>query len=332
MDLLNITQKHDDWYLWYGITRRRKDSLARCPSHPGSFFHARNEFPLTLFMLGNIDRWKQVDNLPEKPRKNDDNSSLSRSFFKRERNYFIDTEENNLETSLWASPYISKKIGLKKEPSKEPLLLFELEGASLALHRENRESRNSISFLDVSDKRRWVRYDAVLMFPSEKLFVFFEAKHRADTDMTRKDPAKVGQIVKGLESAYLLTEHEDSVYCDWDFQYVVIFPKILDEYGLTSYRNVVDDLGEHLVRYNDLLNKVSKEDINEKTYPDYFGNFVKKATKRVSKLYWNELGEALKIEDENFLESYFKRLEKLNLSIKRVKNIQRKLREVGIKP
>ncbi len=329
-DLINMSRRHEDWYLWYGITERRKDSLVRCPSHPGSFFNPRSEFPLTLFILGNIDRWKQVGALPEKPRNDDVNSTWSTSFFKKEHKYFINTRDNKQGRSLWTSPFISKKLGLKEEPSQEPLLLFELEGASLALHRGNRESRNNISFLDISDKKRWIRYDAVLMLPSEKLFVFFEAKHRADTDLTREDTGKVGQIVKGLESAYLLTEHEDSVYKGWDFQYVIVFPKILDDYGLTSYKTVIDNIGGHLVRYNDMLNKISKRDINEKTYPEYFGNFVKKANQKVSKIYWDELGDTLKIEDENFFEKYLERLDRINISSKKAKNIRKRFREVGI--
>ncbi len=325
-ELLKLPRSGKDWHRWYGITERRKDSLLEGFSHPGSFFNPNSESTLSLFILGNIDRWTQPTN-PFGPAR-DKRSKWKSSFF-------LDLIQagNKLrkQDTLWKSLVLSRKLGLKRSHLEKNILLFEVELCSGAVHCGDEKSKNNISFLDISGKNRWVQFDAVMLLPEIKTFVFFESKFKSDVSRNSENYPRVNQIMKGLESAFLLTNHKKSPYSDWDFRYVLICPKVLNQYGLTAYQNILDDLGEDLVKYNDLLNKRFHSSLNEETYPEYFGQFLSQAPDKVSKIHWAELGKILKEDDDLFFSKYFEGLEERGFSDRKVNNIRKKFKAAGIK-
>ncbi|MBS3817405.1 MAG: hypothetical protein KGY76_07580 [Candidatus Thermoplasmatota archaeon] len=327
--LLNQNFEDEHWNLWYGITERRKRALLKDSPHPDSFFNPNSETALTLFVLGNLDSWSQISSLSERPRRRTKRSSWSKSFFQSlSEKESIEKREND----LWAKPKIRKNLHLKKQQihKEKKVLLFEFEVACKPVHCGEEKSRRNVSFLDISNKYSKVRYDAVLMIPKKKIFVFFESKLETDTSSEGEGKKRLNQIVKGLEAAFLLTNHEKSIYKDWDFRYVLICPKILDQYGLTSYHRVTDDPGRYLARYNDLLNRKANSSVNNETYPGYFGQFVKKVTKRISKMYWDQTGEVLKSENESFFLNYIGRLKDSDLSDRKVANVRKRLKKGGL--
>ncbi len=325
-DLLNISQVGNDWHRWYGITERRKDSLLKGFSHPGSFFNPNSESTLTLFMLGNLDGWSQPSLIDEPPR--DERSEWRSSFFLE---LIEGCEHLKKQNTFWEDLVLSRKLGIKRSHLEINILLFEVELRSEAVHCGDEESRDNISFLDISDKNRWVQFDAVMILPRIKTFVFFESKFQSDVSRNSENYPRVDQIMKGLESAYLLTNHEKSPYSDWDFRYVLICPKVLNQYGLTAYQNILDNLGEDLVEYNDLLNKRFHSSLNEETYPEYFGQFLNQAPEKISKLHWKELGDVINKDDECFFSRYFQKLEEKGFSGRKVDNIRKKFKKAGIK-
>ena len=77
--LLDCNNLTDDWNLSYGITKKRSDALLSSPKHSDSFFNPISETALTLFLLGNIDGWKQIGTLNTLPR--DKDSEWNKTFF-----------------------------------------------------------------------------------------------------------------------------------------------------------------------------------------------------------------------------------------------------------
>ncbi len=331
--LLNRPSVEEDWNLWYGITEKRKSALVKDASHPDSFFNPNSETALTLFMLGNLDSWSQVSSLPERPRENTKRSSWSNSFYQGilenedDEDYFGEELKE-----LWVHPTIRRDLGLKKKQIQRrgKILLFEFEVACGAVHCGEEKSRRNVSFLDISDKYSKVRYDAVLIIPEKKVFVFFESKLETDTSAEGDGKNRLNQVVKGLESAFLLTNHEKSLYSDWDFRYVLICPRVLDQYALTGYHHVLENVEKYMARYNDLLNRKKSSSVNYETYPEYFGKFVKEAPQRISKLYWDWIGEVLESRDERFFSSYVEKLKDSNLSDRKVTNVRTRLKKAGM--
>lgn len=302
--------------------------------HPDSFFNSNSETALTLFMLGNLDSWSQVSSLPERPREETKRSSWSESFF-RSFSGSKDVEDKcneRKEEGLWDRPKIRRNLSLKKREVQKTkkILLFEFEVACGAVHCGKEKSRRNVSFLDISDKYSKVRYDAVLIIPEKKIFVFFESKLETDTSAEGEGKNRLDQVVKGLESAFLLTNHEKSRYSDWDFRYVLICPRLLDQYALTGYHHVLENVEKYIARYNDLLNRKKSSSVNEETYPEYFGKFVKEAPQKLSKVYWNDMGKVLNNDRKNFFSDYFERLERSELSERKVKSVRKRLKRAGI--
>ena len=55
------------WHLDYGITSKRAAKRLAPASDKNSFANPNSETALTLFVLGNIDRWKQVNQFGDSP-------------------------------------------------------------------------------------------------------------------------------------------------------------------------------------------------------------------------------------------------------------------------
>ncbi len=217
-------------------------------------------------------------------------------------------------------------LGDEIDPSNS-ILLFEFQIMNKTFFLGHKGMKN-LSFLDIEGQRRWTQFDAILILPREKTFIFFEAK--LDTDVTQRSKRyeKMDQIIRGLESAFLLTNCEKSPYHDWDFHYVLVCPRILCQYDLTNYKREIERIEEKLVRYNDLLNRRFSESINEECYPSYFGEFIKKVPERTSYLHWDELGDVIS-RGTSFFNDYFNELSR-EFPSEKVKNIENKLTKAGI--
>jgi len=327
--LLNMSNAEKDWFRYYGITERRKDSLLRDHTHPNSIFNSNSETSLTLFLLGNIDRWSQTSIGIETPR--DKNSRWNLSFFEK----LVECDEELTgflkENSVWNSSRISDILGLSNFDMKKNIILFELELFNQVLHLGNRNSRDNISFLDISESGKWIQYDAVMILPKAKRFVFFESKFKSDVSTKSQNYSRINQMIKGLEAAHLITEYEKSPYQDWDFRYVIICPKLLDDYGLTRYNKTADSIGKYLVKYNDLLNNRYNGSVNHECYPELFESFIKETPEKISKLYWKDLGELLMDENQHFFADYFRELRKADFDPNRIAHLKKKLKGAGIR-
>ena len=328
-NILNIPYDRKDWFRWYGITERRKDSLLEGRSHPNSFFNPGSESTLTLFMLGNIDGWHQHDNHLGPPR--DDSSRWDPSFFK-EMVRHSKNKEDLIEKDLNRSrAELLDVLDIKRDDGENSILLFEFELYNDGIDICSEWSKKDISFLDLEDIGRWIRYDAVMIFPYVERLIFFESKLGSDLSYNTQNYQYLNQLIKGLESAHLLTEKEESPFSDWDFNYVLICPKILDDYSLTRYNKETDNIGKAIVEYNDLLNGKYSDSINDDCYPKYFGSFVKRAPERIRKIYWEDLANALLKENRDFFYDYFEQLENMEFDQKHLKVIRQKFSEAGIR-
>ncbi len=324
--LLNSDKLETDWNLYYGLTDNRSKSLLNKKDHKNSFYNSNSENSLTLFVFGNLDDWSQNGNLKLKPR--DDRSRWSKNFFDSlrsgEKLYKGSKNSKNL-----LKKSIESNLDLTGLDMTDSVLLFEFSVMNSSFH--GGETFRKLSFLDLKYTNRWVKFDAVLILPSEKLFIFIESKMESDISTSTARYPKVNQIIKGLESAYLLTNHKDSLYEGWDFRYVITCPRVINEYNMTYYNYITKYIGKNLVEYNDLINKEYPEDINESCYPKYFGGFLKEVRDKISMVYWDEITKYLFDQDDNFFMNYLKRVEK-NLDEKeKFKAIKTRFKRANLK-
>ena len=67
--LLNCNNLTDNWNYYYGITKERRKALTiKKKKGNDYFFNSNSETALTLFMLGNLDGWKQIGRSMVPPR------------------------------------------------------------------------------------------------------------------------------------------------------------------------------------------------------------------------------------------------------------------------
>ncbi|MFW5927711.1 MAG: hypothetical protein ACOCSL_00815 [Thermoplasmatota archaeon] len=315
-----------DWNLYYGLTQNRSMSLLKEKDHKNSFFNSKSENSLTLFILGSLEGWQQADTLRLKPR--DNKSRWSQEFFDSLRDGEVLYDSGKGKKTLFKE-LLENNLGLNKIDSSGSTLLFEFSVMNSSFH--NGETFRKLSFLDLSGMNSWVKFDAVLILPSEKLFIFFESKLDSDISRTTTNYPQVNQILRGLESAYLLTNHEDSLYDGWDFRYVVICPRVINEYNLTYYNYIANNTGKNLMKYNDLINRDFSDCVNESCYPKYFGEFVKEVRDKISMIYWDELTHYLLKRNDNFFVKYFKKMENAIGDRGKVKAVKNRLKKANVK-
>jgi len=302
--LLNCYNLTEDWNLSYGITRTKNDALTTIIDRPhrDSFYNPNPksaETVLTLFILGNIDKWNQVEKLNILPRKKNENSNWNNSFFDKIQNN--QNVFNNLKKKILWKDLLNDKIKFNNINYQESILLFEFEIMNKAFHSVDNNVFKKLSFIDINEKTEWSQFDAVLVIPNKKLFVFFEAKLKGyKDDFIKQHTDKPPQIIRNLESAYLLTNHEKSVYKEWDFIYVFISPKDIKD--RKKYYSMLDNVGSE---YEDILDEMQKSS----SFESYFLSFKNDISKHIIKKNWNEVGEVLKNENQNFFKNYFSNLE-----------------------
>ena len=178
------------------------------------------------------------------------------------------------------------------EDIQKSILLFEFEIMNAAFHSVQGKPFKELSFLDIrkSEKKKWSRFDAVLIVPNEKLFIFFEAKFNSDSTPTTKDYLFIDQIMRNLESAFLLTNHQDSLYKDWKFKYVVICPRKTYQDKLTQYCYILDSIKENISHYKEDITKKYKSSISKGCYQKYFELFEGDSPGRIFIIFGMNLG------------------------------------------
>ncbi len=321
--LLNCDNLSPDWWRFYGLTQSKGDALLAKSNHSDSFFNPKSETALTLFMLGNIDGWKQIGRLKIVPRNKD--SRWNRAFFdgiRESRNFFDKTPSKDI---LWGC-----HDDLAEGDLQRSILLFEFEILNSAFHSVGGKLFKDLSFLDISDMKKWSRFDAVLILPTEKLFIFFESKFTSDLSQNTKKYSYVNQVIRNLEAAYLLTNHKNSLYKDWSFKYVLICPRKAHQYKLTCYSHVLDAIEDHISIYKEVIENEYKSRINPASYPKYFEAFEREVPNCVSRIYWDELGEILKMRNQNFFIDYFERLEDAEFDEKNIDGVKQRFVDVGL--
>ncbi|MEA2052138.1 MAG: hypothetical protein U9O90_04860 [Euryarchaeota archaeon] len=325
--LLNIKSPiTGTWYLTYGLKDRRRALLN--PSHNDGLTNPISETSLTLFVLGNIDGWEQIENLAVLPRVQS-NSDWNGDFFDniRSRGTSNFHPKGKKVNHLWdAVLLVDNLYEYSRSALDNSYLLFEFEILNSEFHSNPTGIFKKLSFFDISSKTKWSRFDAVLILPTIKRFIFIESKFKSDTsENTSKYP--IDQISRNLESAFLLTNHKDSLYLDWDFIYLFISPSIKSQSGTKNYERIINKFKEGDCNsiespYNNANNSY-RRDNNE-----YFDTFCKNIGKHIVRIYWDQLGEILNDEQPNFFAKYFERLGKENNEWKTM--IEDKFREAGL--
>ena len=311
------------WYLTYGLTKKKRRALLNS-SHNDGLTNPTSETSLTLFVLGNIDGWEQIENLAVLPRVQS-NSDWNGDFFDNIRgetsNFHPDSKKVN---HLWE--LVDKLDEYSRSALDDSYLLFEFEILNFKFHSISRRAFKKLSFFDISSKRKWSKFDAVLILPTIKQFIFIESKFWSDiSENTSSYP--IDQISRNLESAFLLTNHKDSLYLDWDFKYLFISPSIKSQSETKKYERIINkfkdgDCNSIESPYNNANNSY-RRDNNE-----YFDTFCKNIGKHIDRRSWNQLGKILKDEQPNFFEKYFERFGKENNELKTM--TENKFREAGL--
>jgi len=308
----------EDWYLSYGITRKRNDNLTRPDiEYQNSFYNPHSETALTLFMLGNIDYWKQIGRLNITPRMPNEDCDWDREFFDKIRNN-QDIFNTISKTDIFWENILKEKINNKNINFQKSILLFEFRIMNNAFHPHINGTYKKLSFTDIHKNQRWSQFDAVLMIPCDKLFVFFESKLCGYDNPNKKTNNIPHQIIRNLESAYLLTNHEDSLYDEWDFIYVFISPSKI-KYS-DKYYSILDNAG---IVYEEILEEMKKSS----SYYKYFESFKNDISKHIIKKHWNDVGKVLKKNNPNFFNDYFNNLKNSGIiGEKQIENIRERFR------
>ncbi len=327
----------ENWNSYYGIKNDTK-----CTLITEKFFNSGSEEALKVFMLGNIDGWKQIGALSIIPRHPEDSEWNDTFFESIRRNSNGVLYSSSPRDALWFCKELKEKLFGDIDDSylQSSILLFELEIMGTAFSSvEGKGGRKAeLSFLNIARKPRWSQFDAVLIIPREKLFVFFECKLTGDLNEGQgvKGHPYVNQMFRNLESAFLLTHHPDSVYRDWQFKYVLICPNKMDEYRQKYYSYAFDYIEETIRAYKRVIdNEYDKSSIN-KVYYDLFDRFEAEVPNRVLKIYWNELGNALQNKNSSFFQNYLDRLKEAKRSdsgskeIGDIEAIEERLKNAGI--
>lgn len=325
--LLNCDNLSDYWYLSYGITRTKNNALTKILDRPhkDSIYNPNPESAetvLTLFLLGNIDKWNQIGIFNIPPRIKNEKSDWNKEFFsaiRKNKNVFKKIKNDILWKDL-----LNEKLKINNINYQESILLFEFRIVNSAFHSVDNKPFKELSFLDIKERKKWSQFDALLIIPSIKLFIFFEAKLKGYTDdFIKRQSAKPPQIIRNLESAYLLTNHEKSRYNDWDFIYVFISPKDIKD--INKYYSMLDNAG---AQYEDLLEEMQKSSCFEK----YFLSFKKDISKHILKMNWNEVGNVLKKNNPKFFIDYFNNLKgEVVIGEEQIEIIRKRLEIAGIK-
>ena len=335
--LLNCPDLTDEWHFSYCITRDRNDALTKeitKKRHNDSLLNPTSETALTLFFLGNMDAWKQIGTLRVLPRCFD----LNRNKDPRNKDFFDmvrhSEEIYNISPSrkaLWNNnrKWLKNIIICDEKEIQQSILLFEFEIMSKAFHSIKNQAFKELSFIDIREKTKWYRFDAVIILPTRKTIVFFESKFTSDITPYTKGYPFLSQMMRGLESAFLLTHHQNSLYNGWKYKYVIICPRKIVNGKVMQYQQYLNAIDESIFHYKADMRK-NYERANKKIYQSYFGLFEELTPKSICSIYWDELGETLESEYPGFFSDYFDKLKKARLKKESIENIRSRFKTAGI--
>jgi|GEM_PF-3545191 len=303
--LLNINDKPfcEDWILKYGLTEDRKKALVEGPKDASgkkskipkdSLFKPNSETALTLFMLGNLDGWKQLQPNRPYPRQNGD--SWDPDFFFSFNLVTQDkVDDPPRPDQLW------EKLFGKLNWSKSTLLFeFEVMNSAFNNYKEGGVFKD-LSFLNLKANDCWSAFDAFMIVPSETpglkgTLIGFEAKLGSDISLGTKDFLYVNQIMRNLETGYWLTHHEHSQWKGWNFEYVFICPENDFKMKANYYSWMLADEAskkQALNCYKKVLELHYKEKENAKSasfLEENFDKFSSWALKHLTVIHWACLG------------------------------------------
>jgi hypothetical protein len=302
------------WNLDYGVTHQRADALLAGPADPNSFRNPASETALTLFMLGNLDCWKQVGRLAVRPRQLVANRSSvwATNFFKSIRETRAVFRHHDGPAPLWT------RIGLPIQSESldfgNSVLLFEFEILNSAFHCVGDETFRDLSFLSLDGMRKWSQYDGFLLVPpkrdagrSKGLLVGIEAKLSSDCSLRTAFYMHVNQIMRNLEAGFWLTNHPGSQYAGWEFHYVFICPQEALDYQTTFYSYVLNGIDCALANYKRLLERKLRRLVRDNAL-DRWPEFENAARDGRTLLTWRTISNVLTEQKVDFWQQYSERL------------------------
>jgi len=243
------------WHLDYGITLARNATLLEPPNGQNSFTNPRSEPALTLFVLGNIDRWKQIGAFENVLPRTLYPDSWNRQFFENVRGGHVPQMEQPRWAGLQIAPFNDQRLDFARS-----VLLFEFEVRNTAFNSINDRPFTNLSFLNI-ENQKWTQFDAFLVVPPQTngtssnrgALIGFECKLISDISRATQKFWYVNQIMRNLEGGFWLTTHEQSRYREWNFHYVLVCPQL--DYDLCSayYAAIYRDIRGAIAYYGRVL-------------------------------------------------------------------------------
>jgi len=168
-----------------------------------------------------------------------------------------------------------------------------------------------LSFLDISTKQKWSKFDGFIFLPTLKRCLFIESKLGRDIDETVKwhdHKIRISQIARALESAYLFTHHPDSAFHGWEYDYLFICPRQKYESERTKYSQIISRIQDpnSTVLNDEYLNLPIDSDSVKKPL---FEDFLSTHYRHIHVLFWDQLFEALEETNLGFLAKYMENLQ-----------------------
>lgn len=320
-----------NWCFDYGLTTDRTRTLLAPFPERNSFEHPGSETALTLFMLGNLDGWKQVGSFQQGgPRSQ--NGNWNDSFFATVRGPIGVPRNPHQERWSQLGHGVFTNTALDWSGST---LFFEFEIMNSAFHKINSTVFKSLSFLKIHGNKKWGAFDAFMAVPLVRptdrqngVLIGFEAKLESDISRHTKGFRFVNQVMRNLEAGYWLTQHPQSLYRNWQFHYVFICPRLDFEMKTALYAWILADEASRLEaadKYRDVL-AYHGADIDQQ----HFDAFRKMVRDRVAVLHWGQLADVLRVHQANFFLTYFQALAANHQLAVVVANSQRLLERAGI--
>jgi len=276
----------DQWHLSYGITEDRKNALTE-DNGRYSLLNPNSETALTLFLLGRLDQWVQCRALHTQPRSE---TGWNRTLFQNLRNSASNVADAQLPLRTPLRGFLAEQLGFPLEALGDAVLMFEFEARNRGF--DGGTGFDTLSFLNI--KQKWSLFDAAVIVPGVKRFVFFESKLGADIGRRTTHFKYVTQVMRNLESAFFLCHHPASVYQGWDFKYVMICPRKEYEYRLAYYACLFNDVALHLNLFRDILTTEYAALVSEERLDRFYDEFRQLVPERVAVRHWDQFWPLLR--------------------------------------
>jgi len=168
-----------------------------------------------------------------------------------------------------------------------------------------------LSFLDISTKQKWSKFDGFIFLPTLKRCLFIESKLGRGIDETVKwhdHKIRISKIARALESAYLFTHHPDSAFHGWEYDYLFICPRQEYESGLTKYSQIIpriQDLNLTVLKDEYLNLEIDSDPVKKPLFEDFLSTHYR----HIHVLFWDQLFEVLEETAPGFLAKYMENLQ-----------------------